>query len=228
MIARWASSLTGPLSAAGLRCHSNFAFSDASLAAVRRSKPWPPWLRREMRSNWAGETGAVAIYRGCQAAIGGSPPETPERAALAAFVAEHEAHEAAHLDAMSAVVATPRERSWMPATSFGWLLGYASTALRGERGMYVTTHAVESFVEEHYGEQIERLTRELSAGDRAPPEAYAELLKLLRLACEDEVHHKEDAAERAQQTGPVQIADRIQFQAVYLGSRLGAAIAKRL
>lgn len=116
----------------------------------------------------------------------------------------------------------------MPATSFGWLLGYASTATRGERGMYVTTHAVESFVEEHYGDQIDRLTRELRSGDRAPPEAYAELLKLLRLACEDEVHHKEDAAERVQRDGPLRLADKVQFQAVYLGSRLGAAIAKRL
>ena len=48
----------------------------ASLDLVLLSKPWPEWLRQvgaavcfvgrqEMRSNWAGETGAVAIYRGC-------------------------------------------------------------------------------------------------------------------------------------------------------------------
>lgn len=44
----------------------------------------------------------------------------------------------------------------MPATAFGWALGYLSTRLRGAHGMYITTEAVESFVEEHYGDQIER------------------------------------------------------------------------
>lgn len=44
----------------------------------------------------------------------------------------------------------------MPATAFGWALGYLSTRIRGAHGMYVTTQAVESFVEEHYGDQIAR------------------------------------------------------------------------
>ena len=39
------------------------------LAAIRRAGPFPAWLLGEMRSNQAGETGAVAIYRGCRAAL---------------------------------------------------------------------------------------------------------------------------------------------------------------
>jgi len=54
------------------------------------------------------------------------------------------------------LVCEPDERSWMPATAFGWALGYLSTRIRGAHGMYVTTEAVESFVEEHYGDQIAR------------------------------------------------------------------------
>ena len=54
------------------------------------------------------------------------------------------------------LVVEPSERSWMPATAFGWALGYLSTRMRGAHGMYVTTEAVESFVEEHYGDQIAR------------------------------------------------------------------------
>lgn len=212
--------------------YSSFHFPEAALANVLSSKPWPPWLRQEMRSNWAGETGAVAIYRGSQAALGRGLQSTPERTALADFVAEHMAHEEAHLDAMAIVVNMPRERSWLPAAPFGWLLGYASTAVRGPRGMYVTTHAVESFVEEHYGEQIERLSRELDAGELAPADAYAELLSLLRAACADEVHHKTEAAERAAADksagSAAMLADKVQFQIVYWGSRVGAAIAKRL
>lgn len=55
-----------------------------------------------MRSNWAGETGAVAIYRGCHHALehvaiyGG-------RAQLQKFVEEHVASEEAHLKAMESV-----------------------------------------------------------------------------------------------------------------------------
>ena len=39
------------------------------LAAIREAGPFPAWLLGEMRSNQAGETGAVAIYRGCRAAL---------------------------------------------------------------------------------------------------------------------------------------------------------------
>lgn len=177
-----------------------------------------------MRSNWAGETGAVAIYRGSQAALGRiSCPA--ERADLDAFVSEHVASEEAHLRAMSAVVAEPRERSWMPATAFGFMLGYSSTAARGARGMYITTQAVETFVEEHYGDQIQRLEAEIANGERLPKEDYEELLALLRAACADEVHHKEDAARRL---GALSMGDRLQFTFVYWGSSLGAAVAKRV
>lgn len=209
------------------------------LEAVKRTKPWPHWLGREMRSNYAGETGAVAIYRGSQAAIPRLLQHLSRRdedcikiavvAKLQAFVEEHVAAEEAHLAAMSAVVCEPKERSWMPAYSFGWCLGYLSTSLRGPRGMYVTTHAVESFVEEHYGEQIARLEHELQAGTITPSEEYVEVLALLRAACADEVSHKEDAAKQAQALGGgVGIVDRAHFLFVYWGSRIGAAVAKHV
>jgi len=97
--------------------------------------------------------------------------------------------------------------------------------------MYVTTHAVETFVEEHYGDQIARLETELKAGDQSPAEAYQALLGLLRAACADEVQHKEDAASPAAAFGVSRravLADWVQYQIVYWGSRVGAAMAKRL
>eukprot|EP00930_Biecheleria_cincta_P086907 TRINITY_DN76165_c0_g1_i1.p1 TRINITY_DN76165_c0_g1~~TRINITY_DN76165_c0_g1_i1.p1 ORF type:complete len:257 (+),score=51.78 TRINITY_DN76165_c0_g1_i1:58-771(+) len=204
--------------------------SKEQLALALETKPWPPWLASEMRSNWAGETGAVAIYKGCQAAL--PKVRCPKaRAALQAFAEEHVAAEEAHLAAIDVLVCERKERSWMPATSFGWGLGFMSTAARGARGMYVTTHAVETFVEEHYGDQIARLESELRLGDRSPAEAYRALLSLLRAACADEVHHKEDAASHAAAFGICRsavLADRLQYQLVYWGSRIGAAMAKRL
>ena len=129
--------------------------TQATLEMVLQSKPWPNWLRQEMRSNWAGETGAVAIYRGCQSALPHERCDT-KRQVLQKFAEEHVASEEAHLEAMENLVCQAAERSWMPATSFGWALGYLSTRIRGAHGMYVTTEAVESFVEEHYGDQIAR------------------------------------------------------------------------
>lgn len=214
-----------------VRSSSTFAAPEAMLEAVKRSKPWPPWLKREMRSNWAGETGAVGIYRGCLAAfprhVGSSDHRDNVARDLKAFVSEHVAAEEAHLAAMSVVVNEPSERSWMPAYTFGWCLGYLSTAFRGARGMYMTTHAVESFVEEHYGHQIIRLERELHSGSCAPAEAYVELLALLRAACADEVIHKEHALHNIQALGgSIATADRIHFAVVYWGSRAGAAVAR--
>ena len=39
------------------------------LDLIMSATPYPKWLLGEMRSNQAGETGAVAIYRGCRAAL---------------------------------------------------------------------------------------------------------------------------------------------------------------
>lgn len=201
------------------------------LQLVKQSKPWPAWLRREMRSNWAGETGAVGIYRGCLAAASrhvGHMDECQQAKDLHNFVHEHVAAEEAHLAAMSVVVSEPMERSWLPAYAFGWCLGYLSTALRGARGMYTLTHAVESFVEEHYGYQIGRLEQELGAGSHVPVEAYEELLSLLRAACADEVDHKDDAFQKAQALGGTTTVDRIHFAIGYWGSRVGAVVAKHV
>jgi ubiquinone biosynthesis monooxygenase Coq7 len=51
----------------------------------------------------------------------------------------------------------------------------------------VTVKAVESFVEQHFQEQIVRLWTEQNC---------PELLELLEDCCEDEVHHKGDAAKQ--------------------------------
>ena len=87
----------------------------------------------------------------------------------------------------------------------GFVLGSVSTAWC-PRGIYVTTDAVETFVEAHYKAQIERLEAESDAErqvvgetSQAVPGAKgkAELLRMLRWACEDEVAHKEEAQQRS-------------------------------
>ena len=61
-----------------------------------------------------------------------------------------------------------KERAFRPSVLLplwhvaGFSLGFVSTFF-SPRFLYVTTDAVESFVERHYSEQIERLTEELRA-----------------------------------------------------------------
>jgi demethoxyubiquinone hydroxylase (CLK1/Coq7/Cat5 family) len=44
--------------------------SSFDIEAIRASRPFPPWLVGEMKSNQAGETGAVHIYSGSLWALG--------------------------------------------------------------------------------------------------------------------------------------------------------------
>ena len=99
------------------------------------------------------------------------------------------------------------------------------------RGIYVTTDAVESFVERHYMAQITRLRDELSSSssDEDTRAARTELLNLLRHCCEDEVDHKEEARERAAE-GPLPWwpwVDDAWRWLVGAGSAAAANIAKR-
>jgi ubiquinone biosynthesis monooxygenase Coq7 len=172
-----------------------------------------------MRSNQAGETGAVAIYHGSGWALG-----VRERwlgmgggyeAALASFVREHVESERAHLVLLDVILCDASMRSrllpvWRLA---GFALGAVSTLLSPRR-MYVTTDAVETFVEGHYQYQIGRLEGAKEGTSRVEGRAETEalphdtaveshdyhddrgreeLLRVLRHCCEDEVHHKEEA-----------------------------------
>ena len=100
------------------------------------------------------------------------------------------------------------------------------------RGIYVTTDAVESFVERHYMAQITRLRDELSSSSPSSDETRAartELLNLLRHCCEDEVDHKEEAQKIAAE-GPLPWwpwVDDAWRALVGAGSAAAANIAKR-
>ena len=115
--------------------------------------PWH-WLDRELSSNVAGETGAVCIYDGAAAAlqwrerwIGAVDPSTRS------FVEEHRAAEQAHLDLFKALIPPHKHTILLPVWRVaGFTLGLLPT-LAGDRALFVTVEAVETFVEEHYHEQ---------------------------------------------------------------------------
>ena len=161
-----------------------------------------------LRSDHAGETGAVYIYRGILAVTGDD--------AVREFARHHLAAEEQHLKLMNHIL-NPEQRSrllpvWRLA---GWLTG-ALPAAFGATGVYRTIDAVESFVDQHYAEQIKAL-RERPA-DR-------QLVKILEDCRLDEVAHRDDARSRLGRPG---ILGRIWSAIVSFGSRVGVYLASRV
>jgi ubiquinone biosynthesis monooxygenase Coq7 len=139
-----------------------------------------PHLERELRSDHAGETGAVFIYRGIAAVA-----RWRGDAELQAFAQEHGATEAEHLSLVEAWL-PPARRSRLlgPWRLAGWLTG-ALPALAGRRAVYATIAAVETFVDRHYQQQIDHLRT------HGGPEG---LLPLLLKCQADECAHRDQAA----------------------------------
>ena len=158
---------------------------------------FPRDLQRELRTDHAGETGAVMIYRGVLALA-----RDPE---LRAFAQHHLETEQRHLGLIEGVV-PPRARSaLLPLWRIsGWLTG-AVPACFGPRAVYATIQAVETFVDRHYAAQIEQIDAHVAAAPMATAGRSAEVpdvpalqtLRELLLACQaDEVVHRDDAGSR--------------------------------
>ncbi|TPG60656.1 demethoxyubiquinone hydroxylase family protein [Roseomonas nepalensis] len=181
-------------------------FGAADLAGLA---PGVPGLIGDIRSDHAGETGAVMIYRGILAAS--------RDAAVRRFSEQHLATEQHHLDLLDALL-PPGQRSvllpiWRVA---GWLTGFLP-ALVGPRAVYATIDAVETFVDHHYEEQIRKLPL------TGPGGALRETL----LACQaDEVHHRDEA--RAFQQAPARPLLRGWAFLVGAGSKAAVAAARRI
>lgn len=204
------------------------------LALIQTSLPYPEWLEQELRSNHAGETGAVEIYNGAIWALDLRAKLLPpmfatvtEDAELRAFAEEHKASEQHHMDLLEEILPAEQHSKLLPAWRLaGRGLGAVSTVWC-TRGMYVTTAAVEEFVESHYNHQIDRLATDARHASDPPS---MELKQLLQHCCEDEVHHKEEAAERAAK-GPLPWFDWVDGAWQWLvmsGSAAAAAAARRV
>ena len=171
--------------------------------------PMPAWLIAELRSDHAGETGAVMIYRGILA-VARDP-------AVLDFARRHRATEQGHLDLLETLL-PPGERSrllpiWRVA---GWLTG-ALPSLFGPRAVHVTIDAVETFVDGHYQAQLDRLDAEAIR-----PDIRAEL----RRCQEEEVHHRDEA--RFLAGGPPGALLRGWAWLVGAGSAAAVAAAKQI
>ena len=157
----------------------------------------PPALMTELRTDHAGESGAVMIYRGIL--------KVTRHPALRAFAGDHLATESRHLACIEQVIPPPQRSVLLPLWRVaGWLTG-ALPAMAGERATYATIQAVETFVDRHYAEQIESIDRWLQprqngeTSAECPPEVLDALVTVrerLEQCRLDEVSHRDDAAGR--------------------------------
>ena len=170
----------------------------------------PAAVIADLRTDHAGETGAVCIYRG----VLGFARDP----ALRAFAERHLATEQAHLQQIEAWLA-PADRSrllplWRVA---GWLTG-ALPALVGPRAVYATIEAVETFVDLHYGDQVRHL--------EGQPALSA--LRQTLLDCQgDEVAHQLEAA-AARGPGEPGALLRAWCRMVDAGSRAAVVVCRRI
>tara|TARA_Y100000385_G_C12868405_1_gene540371 strand:- start:90 stop:653 length:564 start_codon:yes stop_codon:yes gene_type:complete len=151
-------------------------------AGAEANPMWPPfaamplWLQQELRSDHAGEYGAVMIYRGMLA--------VSRDASVRQFAEQHLLTEQKHLALMDTIIpATGRTRLLPVWRVMGWLTG-ALPALFGRQAAFATIEAVETFVDHHYQQQITRLDAE---GD------YGSLRQSLVDCQADEVSHRNEA-----------------------------------
>lgn len=164
------------------------------------------YLERELRSDHSGETGAVYIYKGMIAVA-----KLRKDAELIKFAENHMAVEVEHLILIELIL-EPKYRSclliaWRIA---GWITGALPT-LFGQQSAYATIASVETFVEQHYQQQIDYLQ------ENGGPDGLLDLL----LRCQaDEIHHKNEAKSLA----PITLSLALRTWCFLVGNGSAAAV----
>jgi 3-demethoxyubiquinol 3-hydroxylase len=178
----------------------------------------PAALTADLRTDHAGESGAVMIYRAILAVT--SDP------GVRCFAQTHLATEASHLVQIEPLLAPQNRSRLLPLWRLGgWLTG-ALPALAGPQAVYATIEAVETFVDQHYAQQIESIDR-LDPG-RADLALQA-LRALLQTCRSEEVAHRDEAAALFVLGGQQpSLALRAWIWLVGFGSRAAVKISHRI
>ncbi len=164
---------------------------------------------RDLRSDHAGEHGAVAIYIG-MLSITRDP-------GLVRFARRHLLAETRHRRTFDRWIPDEGKSKLLPLWWLsGWLLG-AGSALFGARAAYRTVAAVETFVERHYQEQIDHMKAR---------EALVPLVDVLEQFMHDEIHHRDDAIDAV--PAEESVLARAWAGVVGGGSALGVIVARRV
>ena len=176
----------------------------------------PATLVADLRTDHAGETGAVMIYRGILAVT--------RNPGVRHFAQGHLVTEMGHLAQIDPLLAVGQRSLLLPVWRIaGWLSG-ALPALFGPRAVYATIEAVETFVDHHYAEQIQSIDQQDPAGKHPQLQALRTLLQSCR---DDEIEHRDEAAELFSLSGqPPSLVLRVWVWLVDSGSRGAVKICR--
>lgn len=168
----------------------------------------PSKLLPYFRSNHAGETGAVFIYKGIMA-VSNDPK-------ILKFSKKHLITETNHLNIIEQVL----DKQHISKLIFFWKLAGFFTgfipALLGKNFVYATIFYVESFVEKHYQEQLSLLSK-----DRKQIKLRSMISELM----EDEISHKKESLSSVTN---LNLIHRIWGKVVTIGSELAVNISKKI
>jgi ubiquinone biosynthesis monooxygenase Coq7 len=115
----------------------------------------------------------------------------------------------------------PEHRSHLqwPWRWAGWLIGALPAAINPQ-WVFATIATVETFVDIHYSQQLDRLS--LTSANQIP----THIGEVLRQCRADEVQHQQDAAGRL--SGPLPATLRAWLKIVELGSRGAVVVARAI
>ncbi len=173
----------------------------------------PRWLVGDLRSDHAGETGAVWIYRGIlSVSFNRSVREFAER---------HLVSERRHLREIEVLLPPAHRSRLLPLWRVAGFVTGALPALASSRTIFHTIEAVEAFVDTHYAAQI------LKLGPNGDSQQSLKVIRAVLIDCRgDEIDHFNEARQLAKnRPGPV---GRLWCALVALGSQLAVACARRI
>ena len=168
----------------------------------------PQYLLPHFRSNHAGETGAVYIYKGILAVSSDSE--------IRQFSRKHLTTESQHLKLIEEVLEKKNVSKLITVWKLAGFLTGLIPALLGKRFVYATIYHVESFVEKHYQEQIDILSKKNS---------QIKLKKMITELMNDEISHKEESLINVSK---LSFVHKIWGTIVTAGSKLAVGISKKI
>ena len=168
---------------------------------------FPLWLQEDMRSNHAGETGAIFIYRGILSVTRSQQIRT--------FAREHLKTEEKHLDLISERLSENHRSLFLPLWKVAGFMTGAIPSMFGSNAVYATIDEVETFVGEHYREQIDRLKEKV---------VFPDLRSILEECREDEISHRDEARDAKSKKSSLFL--RAWCWLVRVGSKLAVKLAR--
>ena len=179
-------------------------------ALLRPGDLLPDWVLADLRTDHAGELGAVCIYQGVL--------RFARDPALRAFAQHHLDTEQKHLRVIEGWLPKSHYSRLLPVWRLAGFLTGAIPALFGPGAVYATIEAVETFVNQHYEDQIRALDSQPELSD----------LRQTLLDCQaDEVAHRDEAAAARGPTRP-NLVLRAWCAMVGIGSKAAVSLIRHI